>query len=68
MKELQARINANLRRIEVGQRGKILEAGDLQLDTKNYTARIQGEALDLRLKEFELLSVLASASGVPLHP
>src|SRR4028118_574238 len=30
MKELVARINANLRRIEVGQRGKILEAGDLQ--------------------------------------
>src|SRR3712207_6804098 len=39
MKELLARINANLRRIEVGQRGKILEAGDLQLDTKNFTAR-----------------------------
>ncbi len=63
MKELLARINANLRRIEVGQRGKILEAGDLQLDTKNFTARIKGELLDLRLKEFELLVALASSPG-----
>jgi DNA-binding response OmpR family regulator len=63
MKELQARINANLRRIEPGQRGRILEAGDLQLDTKNYTACIKGEPLDLRLKEFELLAALASAPG-----
>ena len=63
MKELVARINANLKRSETGQRGKILEAGDLQLDTKNFTARIKGEPLDLRLKEFELLAALASAPG-----
>jgi DNA-binding response OmpR family regulator len=63
MKELVARINANLRRIEVGQKGKILEAGDLQLDTKNFTARVAGEPLDLRLKEFKLLAALASTPG-----
>jgi DNA-binding response OmpR family regulator len=63
MKELVARINANLKRSEAGQRGKILEAGDLQLDTKNFTARIKGEPLDLRLKEFELLAALAGAPG-----
>jgi DNA-binding response OmpR family regulator len=63
MKELVARINANLKRSETGQRGKVLEAGDLQLDTKNYTARVAGEPLDLRLKEFELLAALASAPG-----
>ena len=62
MKELVARINANLKRSEPGGRGKILEAGDLQLDTKNFTARIKGEPLDLRLKEFKLLVALASAS------
>src|SRR3712207_943542 len=61
MKELVARINANLRRMEPGQRGEILEAGDLQLDTKNFTARIKGDPLDLRLKEFKLLAALASA-------
>jgi DNA-binding response OmpR family regulator len=63
MKELVARINANLKRSETGQRGKVLEAGDLQLDTKNFTAHIREEPLDLRLKEFELLAALASAPG-----
>jgi DNA-binding response OmpR family regulator len=63
MKELVARINANLKRSEPGGRGKILEAGDLQLDTKNFMARVGGEPLDLRLKEFELLAALASAPG-----
>src|ERR687896_1728086 len=60
MKELVARINANLKRSEAGGRGKILEAGDLQIDTKNFTASVGGEPLDLRLKEFELLAALAS--------
>jgi DNA-binding response OmpR family regulator len=63
MKELVARINANLKRSETGRRGKVLEAGDLQLDTKNFTARVAGELLDLRLKEFELLAALASSPG-----
>ena len=63
MKELVARINANLKRSETGHRGRILESGDLQLDTKNYTARVGEEPLDLRLKEFELLAALASAPG-----
>ena len=63
MKELVARINANLKRSETGGRGKILEAGDLQLDTKNFTACVGGDLLDLRLKEFELLAALASAPG-----
>ena len=62
MKELVARINANLKRstASLGSRGKILEAGDLWLDTKNFTTRVKGEPLNLRLKEFELLMALAS--------
>jgi DNA-binding response OmpR family regulator len=65
MKELVARINANLKRSmsSPGMRGKVLEAGDLWLDTKNFTARVKGEPLDLRLKEFELLAALASRPG-----
>ena len=65
MKELVARINANLKRgtNSPGARGRILEAGDLWLDTKNFTARVKGEALSLRLKEFELLVALASRPG-----
>jgi DNA-binding response OmpR family regulator len=65
MKELVARINANLKRstVSLGSRGRILEAGDLWLDTKNFTARVKGEPLNLRLKEFELLMALASRPG-----
>ena len=64
MKELVARINANLKRSAApGARGKILEAGDLWLDTKNFTACVNGESLNLRLKEFELLVALASRPG-----
>ena len=46
-----------------GTRGKVLEPGDLWLDTKNFTARVKGEPLDLRLKEFELLAALAARPG-----
>ena len=64
MKELVARINANLKRSSSmalqGGRGRIIEDGDLQLDTKNYTAQVKGEPLNLRLKEFELLAALAA--------
>ena len=61
MKELVARINSNLKRsgISPGARGKIIEVGDLLLDTKNFTACLRGEPLSLRLKEFELLRALA---------
>ncbi len=64
MKELMARINANLKRSRPspGGRGRVLEAGDLRLDTKNYTAQVKGSPLNLRLKEFELLAALA------IHP
>src|SRR5919112_266225 len=64
-KELLARINANLKRstLSRGARGRIIEAGELWLDTKNVSARVRGEPLSLRLKEFELLVALASEPG-----
>ena len=65
MKELVARINVNLKRstASLGSRGRILEAGDLWLDTKNFNAQVKGKPLNLRLKEFELLAALASQPG-----
>jgi DNA-binding response OmpR family regulator len=66
MKELAARINANLKRSATsspGTPGRIIESGELWLDTKNYAARVKGEPLSLRLKEFELLAALASKPG-----
>ena len=64
-KELAARINANLKRstLSRGARGRIIEAGELWLDTKNLSALLRGEPLSLRLKEFELLAALASEPG-----
>ena len=65
MKELVARINANLKRSAVppGGRGQVIEIEDLSLDTKNFTALVKGEPLGLRLKEFELLAALAARPG-----
>jgi DNA-binding response OmpR family regulator len=66
VKEIIARIKANLRRSGTSspsERGKILEAGDLWLDTKNFSACIKDEPLELRLKEFELLVALAASPG-----
>ena len=65
MKELVARINANLERSTAlqGTRGRIIEVGDLRLDTKNFIAQVKGEPLNLRLKEFELLAALAACPG-----
>ena len=63
MKELVARINANQKRSETGARGKVIEAGDLSIDTKNFTAYAGGEPLQLRLKEFAILAALASTPG-----
>lgn len=61
MKELSARITANLKRSSTVARGRVIEAGDLELDTKNFTARVKGESISLRLKEFELLAALAAS-------
>ena len=65
MKELVARINANLKRSAAppGARGRIIEVEDLSLDTKNFTALVKREPLGLRLKEFELLAALAARPG-----
>ncbi|MDQ4105965.1 MAG: response regulator transcription factor [Actinomycetota bacterium] len=63
IKELIARIKANLKRTEAGSRGRVIEAGDVQLDTKNFTVRVGDEPIPLRLKEFELLAALASVPG-----
>lgn len=63
MKELIARINANLKRSDIANRGKILEAGDIWIDTKNFAVKVAGEPLELRVKEFELLVALASDPG-----
>jgi two-component system response regulator RegX3 len=63
--ELAARIRAVLRRAgeaaEPG--GVVLEVGDVRMNLDTHEATQAGEALDLTVKEFELLRVLLERSG-----
>ena len=63
--ELDARLRLAVEKLaatsdEVGGR---LEIGDLTIDEATYTARLDGTALDLTYKEFELLKFLAQHPG-----
>ena len=65
-KVLLARVRAHLRSRRASGNGRILQPGDIWLDTKNYAARVKGEWVDLRPQEFRLLIALAQSSGVPV--
>jgi DNA-binding response OmpR family regulator len=65
IEELVARIKANLKRSLKGtSKASTIEIGDLVLDLTKHTAQANGHEIKLRLKEFQLLSVLASEPGV----
>ena len=64
MRELIARIKANLRRIELvsslqNEPSNLREFGNLAIDMNRYEVRKDGVALELTLREFELLRYLA---------
>ena len=63
--ELAARIRAVLRRAgEAAEpEGVVLEAGDVRMNLDTHEASQADEALDLTVKEFELLRVLLERSG-----
>ncbi len=60
--ELLARIRALLRRPKRSN-SNILRAGDLTLDTINFTAKRAGQTIDLSSKEFSLLEYLLRNAG-----
>lgn len=64
VRELVARVNANLRRVnyEDVQNEKInkIEIDDLVIDLDKYEVVKRGEVIDLTLREYELLKFLAS--------
>lgn len=65
IEELVARINANLKRtLKKVEKSPITEIGDLKLDLSKHIAEVNGREVRLRLKEFQLLTVLASEPGV----
>ncbi|HHX92089.1 MAG TPA: response regulator transcription factor [Clostridiales bacterium] len=64
MRELIARIKANIRRTDVladklNAPADVQAFGNLEIDMNRYEARKNGTALDLTLREFELLKYLA---------
>ncbi len=66
-RELVARVKAILRRYAAGQRpGKLIEAGNLQIDLARREVKIAGSAIKMRTKEFELLTALAQNPGIVL--
>ena len=68
LRELIARVKANIRRkgmtdVVGADPANISEYGSITIDTNRYEARKNGEALELTLREFELVKYLAEREG-----
>ena len=73
IREVMARIKANLRKAELntisdqGQKQEnkedIIKVGDLTLDLKKVEVKVKGEVINLTKKEFDVLKYLASQPG-----
>lgn len=75
IREVMARIKANLRKAELNanmdsmnsqkneDKDDIIKVGDLTLDLKKIEARVKGEVINLTKKEFDVLKYLASQPG-----
>lgn len=75
VRELMARIKANLRKSEIKSEqfnnqsiqtkepNKIIAVGDLVLDLDKIEAKVDGKVIDLTLREFEVLKYLAMQNG-----
>lgn len=65
MRELIARVGANLRRSDTVDGGEeiILTGGDVQIDVARHVVRVRGDEVALRPKEFALLEMLMSRKG-----
>ena len=63
MKELMARVNANLRRFKQDQEknmNRLIESEELSIDLDKYEVKKNDQVIDVTLREFELLKFLAS--------
>lgn len=67
LRELMARVKANLRRTQIAQKsdsdGEIMEFSDLVIDVEKYEVRKRGVQIPLTFREFELLKFLAVRKG-----
>ena len=60
--ELLARVRAHLRRVRPEDGGRIV-VGDLEIDSDSRRASVGGDEVELRVKEFDLLALLAGEAG-----
>ena len=75
IREVMARIKANLRKAELNSnmeiyqnskqedKNNIIKVGDLSLDIKKIEVKVKGEVINLTKKEFDVLRYLASQPG-----
>ena len=78
VRELVARVKANLRKVEAVENYRIasqaeqekekkkenkIAVGDLELNLDKFEVKVRGEVIDLTLREFEVLKFLASEPG-----
>ena len=72
VRELMARIKANLRKFEASENTDILTPnketkkitiGDLTIDCDKFEVKVKDETIDLTLREFEVLKYLANQPG-----
>ncbi len=73
VRELVARVKANLRKAEISEKqiedgdskteANIITIGDLTLDLNKFEVKVRGEVIDLTLREFEVLRYLANQPG-----
>jgi two-component system KDP operon response regulator KdpE len=64
MAELEARLRVALRRTSTApDAASVLEVGRISVDLVHHTARVDGRALDLTAREFDLLAFLARHAG-----
>ena len=74
VRELMARVKANLRKSEIIQdteqveeetddTGNKIDVGELKLDLDKFEVKVRGEVIDLTLREFEVLKYLANQLG-----
>jgi DNA-binding response OmpR family regulator len=69
MKELLARVNAHLRRVESHRQpdgSPLIEVGPLVIDPDQVQAFVDGRPVGLTPREFEVLHALARAQGKPV--
>lgn len=67
LRELMARVKANLRRTQLkaneDSENNVMVFGDLSIDTDKYEVRKRGKVIDVTYREFELLKFLANKRG-----